>query len=145
MRSNFQVTGSVLVLSALSMSAALDYRADKENWQQVVSNDGSWRVHWRLAIDSKEVELPLPRKRFAIELRLESLRNPADTVRGVLVDAQMPEHSHGMNVAPTITVESGSLARAEGMLFHMNGRWEVDVDIDDGTTVERAQWNIGMY
>lgn len=116
-----------------------------EHWKEVTSNDGSWRVHWRVIAESQPAEVPLPRKRFTVELRLESLRTPAETPKAVLVDAQMPEHGHGMNVLPTVSLAEGGAVRADGMLFHMNGRWEVDVDIDDGTTVERAQWNIGMY
>lgn len=118
-------------------------------WKEVVSNDGSWVVRWRLIVDGKPAELPLPRKRFTLELQIESKRDPEETPRALLVDAQMPEHGHGMNVQPTTTLDalSDGAARgsAEGMLFHMTGRWEVDVDIDDGTTSERAQWNIGMH
>jgi hypothetical protein len=50
-----------------------------------------------------------------------------------------------MNVQPVFESAANGHARADGMLFHMSGRWEVDVDIDDGETVERAQWDIGMF
>ncbi len=113
-------------------------------WQEVLSNDGSWKVKWRVVIGARPAELPVVRRRFSLELHIESTRDPKQIVTAVLVDAQMPEHAHGMNVAPTILLEPGG-AVAEGMLFHMSGRWEVDVDIDDGVTVERAQWNILMY
>ncbi len=144
--------GSFVRFAALVMLSvcSLGLRAPHANptaqsWNEVLSNDGSWRVRWRLLMDHREVELPTPRRRFTIELKLESLRSPAETPRAVTVDAQMPEHGHGMNVAPLVTVERGGAVSADGMLFHMTGRWEVDVDIDDGNTVERAQWNIGMY
>lgn len=114
-------------------------------WRGVISNDGSWRVEWRLIMDGKPVELPAPRRRFTIELRIKSTLSPEADVRSVTVDAQMPEHHHGMNVAPVISLERDGTAKSEGMLFHMIGKWEVDVDIDDGFTVERAQWDIGMY
>ena len=126
---------------ASSMSTADDPAA----WREVISNDGSWRVEWRLLMDGKPVALPLPRKRFTIELRIKSTQNPEADVQSVIVDAQMPDHRHGMNVASTISLEREGLAKSEGMLFHMTGRWEVDVEIDDGFTVERAQWDIGMY
>ncbi len=125
-------------------SLALQRVDAKPPWKEVTSNDGSWRVKWRLLVDQREVELPVPRRRFTIELKLESTCTPPQTPRLIVVDAQMPEHGHGMNVAPTILLDEQG-GRADGMLFHMTGRWEVDVDIDDGCTVERAQWNIGMY
>ena len=117
----------------------------KNAWQETLSNDGSWRVKWRVLVDGRESELPIVRRRFTIELNIESTRNPKELPKSVMVDAQMPDHGHGMNVAPTIVLEKSGECRAEGMLFHMSGRWEVDVDIDDGITVERAQWNIPMY
>lgn len=117
----------------------------KNAWQETLSNDGSWRVQWRVLVDGKESELPIVRRRFTIELNIESTQNPKELPKSVMVDAQMPDHGHGMNVAPTIVLEKPRECRAEGMLFHMSGRWEVDVDIDDGITVERAQWNIPMY
>ena len=102
-------------------------------------------MQWRVLVDGKESELPIVRRRFTIELIIESTRNPTELPKSVMVDAQMPDHGHGMNVAPTMVLEKSRECRAEGMLFHMSGRWEVDVDIDDGITVERAQWNIPMY
>jgi hypothetical protein len=114
-------------------------------WRTADSNDGSWSVEWRIVENGKEVELPTARRRFAIELRITSLRAGGASVRAVTVDAQMPEHHHGMNVQPVFESAANGHARADGMLFHMSGRWEVDVDIDDGETVERAQWDIGMF
>jgi len=133
------------VLAAAIMAAPSAPTQKAEEWGSVISNDGSWRVQWRVMMGAKQLSLPEVRKRFTIELRIESLLEPKRPVRAVLVDAQMPDHVHGMNVAPTILMLEGGGAASEGMLFHMSGRWEVDVDIDDGETIERAQWDIGMY
>ena len=52
----------------------------------------------------------------------------------VRIDAQMPEHRHGMNYEPSLrTVESGR-ARADGLLFHMPGRWQFSFEIKDGVS-----------
>ena len=134
------------LLGAMMMQGSNAKTAPAKNaWQETLGNDGSWRVQWRVLVDGKESELPIVRRRFTIELNIESTRHPKELPKSVMVDAQMPEHAHGMNVAPTIILEKSGMCRAEGMLFHMSGRWEVDVDIDDGTTIERAQWNILMY
>lgn len=41
------------------------------------------------------------------------------------VDAHMPEHRHGMNYRPTLQPLGGGRWRAEGLLWHMPGRWEL--------------------
>lgn len=56
----------------------------------------------------------------------------------VVVDADMPSHGHGMNTKPETIHEGGARYRANGMLFHMAGDWSIMVEIDAGTTKERA-------
>jgi cytochrome c peroxidase len=41
----------------------------------------------------------------------------------VKVDAQMPEHRHGMNYAPEVKALGPGRWRAEGLMFHMPGKW----------------------
>lgn len=63
-------------------------------------------------------------RHFAIELQL----CPADsTLRRV--DATMPEHRHGMNYQPSLQALGGGRWRAEGLMFHMAGRWELRLDL----------------
>ena len=58
--------------------------------------------------------------------------------RTVRVDATMPEHRHGMNYRPVVTTQPAggfALYRAEGLMFHMPGRWDLTFDVDaDGRT-----------
>lgn len=51
------------------------------------------------------------------------------------VDAEMPEHGHGMNVQPEAISVSDGRFEAEGMLFHMTGYWEIIVYVngDEGS------------
>ena len=53
---------------------------------------------------------------------------PADA-RLTRVDATMPEHRHGMNYRPTIQALGPGRWRAEGLLWHMSGRWELRLDV----------------
>jgi len=55
----------------------------------------------------------------------------------VRVDASMPEHRHGMNYRPVVTPKPAALYRAEGLLFHMPGRWDLTFDVDASGRVER--------
>ena len=57
----------------------------------------------------------------------------------VRVDAQMPDHRHGMNYRPTITPAGDGRYRADGMLFHMRGRWVIEFELGDGTAADRLQ------
>jgi hypothetical protein len=48
------------------------------------------------------------------------------------VDAEMPAHRHGMNYRPTLVALGGGRWRADGLMFHMPGRWDVTLDIAGG-------------
>ena len=55
----------------------------------------------------------------------------------VAVDAQMPEHKHGMNYGPTIVSLGEGRYRVVGMVFLMPGRWELAIDVRAGEESER--------
>ena len=60
----------------------------------------------------------------------------------VAVDANMPEHRHGMNYRATIVGQGDGRFRAEGLLFHMPGRWEISFDVGTGDESERLTHDI---
>ena len=78
-------------------------------------------------------------KHFALELAVcpkEGTQGP----ESVRVDAHMPEHRHGMNYKAHVAHVGGGRYRAEGLMFHMPGRWEFVVDVrSDGKTDRLAQ------
>lgn len=47
----------------------------------------------------------------------------------IQVDADMPAHRHGMNYRATVSMVSAGVYRAEGLMFHMPGRWRVIFDL----------------
>jgi YtkA-like len=55
----------------------------------------------------------------------------------VRVDAHMPEHKHGMNYKPSVTALGNGLYRAEGLMFHMPGRWELVFELRGAGTPQR--------
>ncbi len=55
----------------------------------------------------------------------------------VRIDATMPEHRHGMNYQPSVTRRGPHQLRAEGLLFHMPGRWDFSFDVQGTGTRER--------
>ena len=56
----------------------------------------------------------------------------------VRVDAWMPEHRHGMNYRPTVAALGEGRYRAEGLMLHMAGRWELVFEVRSGGSVERV-------
>jgi cytochrome c peroxidase len=46
------------------------------------------------------------------------------------VDAQMPEHRHGMNYRPAVQRVAAGQWRVEGLMFHMPGRWQLQFELD---------------
>ncbi len=47
----------------------------------------------------------------------------------IKVDAHMPEHRHGMNYAPEVKPVGPGRWRAQGLMFHMPGKWEFVFEI----------------
>jgi hypothetical protein len=56
----------------------------------------------------------------------------------------MPQHGHGMNVAPTVKRTGEGTFRVDGMLFHMPGYWELYFDLGSAGTLERTQGSVTL-
>ena len=80
---------------------------------------GPLQAVWRAEPDPIVVGRP-----FALLLTL----CPAEAVLQ-RVDASMPEHRHGMNYRPSLKALGEGRWRAEGLLWHMSGRWELQLDV----------------
>ncbi len=77
---------------------------------------------------------------FALVVNVCTRRGGAAELRAV--DASMPEHRHGMNYRATIAAKGEGRFRAEGLLFHMPGRWEINFDVAAGAESERLTHDI---
>ncbi len=65
---------------------------------------------------------------FTLELAVCASQGQA-AVEAVAIDAVMPEHRHGMNYRATVAPLGEGRYRAEGLLFHMPGRWRLSVEL----------------
>ncbi len=63
---------------------------------------------------------------------------------GLVVDAYMPEHRHGMNYRPRVSRAADGVYVAEGLLFHMPGQWQLRFDVDRGGRTERLSTDIEL-
>ena len=73
---------------------------------------------------------------FVVEIAL-CAKDGAAAPESVRVDAHMPEHRHGMNYKTKVTSSGAGKYRAEGLMFHMPGRWEYIFEVRVGGATER--------
>lgn len=69
---------------------------------------------------------------------------PAGAARGLLVDAYMPVHRHGMNYRPRVSRKGDGMYMAEGLLFHMPGQWQLRFDVERAGRTERLLADIEL-
>ena len=75
-------------------------------------------------------------KHFALDLAA-CPKDGKSVIKTLKVDAHMPEHRHGMNYAPSLKPLGPGRWRAEGLMFHMPGRWEFVFELDAAGKTDR--------
>ena len=124
-----QVLCAVILSGATSATIACKPELAGSN--SVLSESGKYVLAYRT-----QPEKIVIGKHFTIELAVCAKDGTAmpDSVR---VDARMPEHRHGMNYKTTVTATGAGRYRAEGLMFHMPGRWEYLFDVRAVDATER--------
>ncbi len=124
-----------------SAAGAADTRAqfaaatqDADGWWRGRSTDGAWDVAWKF-----DGGTPPLRDPFGMDVRVTAVKGGAPFEGTLRADAAMPQHGHGMNVAPTMKQVAPGTYRVDGMLFHMPGYWELYFDLAREGVMERAQ------
>ena len=114
--------GGPALAAALALLLATDQAAacDRpQGWTGGASLVGElWTAWWR----TEPAPIPVA-AHFAIRFHL-----CGPPVGRVEVRGWMPDHRHGMNYRPAVTL-NGLSGRAEGLLFHMPGRWQLILDV----------------
>jgi hypothetical protein len=75
-------------------------------------------------------------RHFAVEA-VVCPRDAAQPATGLRIDATMPAHRHGMNYRAAVTVRGDGRFLAEGLMFHMPGRWQLVFDVETAAGVDR--------
>lgn len=136
-------TIGVLMLVASSLAPAAPCGADLRG--AVVAESANYLVAFRT--QSPRIAVG---KHFSIEFET-CAKGDAAAPAGVAVDAFMPEHGHGMNylavVKPLAAAKSAgppttARYRADGLMFHMPGRWDLYFDVRSAGRTERATRSI---
>lgn len=71
---------------------------------------------------------------------LDAERNPTSP-EDVIVDAEMPAHGHGMGQTP-VTSNTENLYTATGMLFAMEGDWDIHIYVTQEGSVDQSTFSI---
>lgn len=90
-----------------------------------MTDGGSFMV----AYSTMPGEVPL-NEDFMVMVQLTDMEGNNVQATTVDVDANMPDHGHGMNVDPMIMDMGDGMWHADGMRFHMEGYWELEVVVD---------------
>ncbi len=80
---------------------------------------------------------------FVVEARV-CAKGAGAALTALRVDADMPEHRHGMNYRAKVSPQGDGRYVAEGLLFHMPGRWRLLFDVDGGGRSERLAADITL-
>jgi len=85
-----------------------------------------------MAVTWKSVPSPVPVGQY-FRLALVACTSAQQPFAGTIaIDANMPLHRHGMNYRASVRSQGDGRYLAEGLLFHMPGRWQITIDTDDG-------------
>lgn len=157
MRHSTHVLSACLMFNCLWLGACNDKETDPQGQSTTgqTSRDEAQRSPTLKAIANAQgfqLELitsphPIPlNKDFSLRFRLlDASGQPLDdSLEHIALDADMPEHGHGMKVAPVLSQDNGWI-KATPLLFHMPGIWEIYVDHTQGHVTERAQLSFRVF
>src|SRR5919198_1855762 len=127
---------------AFRLAAAVALSAASSAWACTPAIDGTQLESERYVVAYKSEPIEVA-KHFALDIAAcAKAGNPPP--EALKVDAQMPEHRRGMNYAPKVkTLEPGHW-RAEGLMLHMPGRWELVFELRAAGQTDRVSRSIEL-
>ena len=120
--------GAVALLAATLAGAGAIACELPPGGQEIASRDGSIALSYRPDPTGLAIDRP-----FSLIVHV-CADAPVD---GVTVDAQIPEHRHGMNYKPGVAPTAPNAWRADGLLLHMPGKWEFAFGVRTAGKTER--------
>ena len=108
-------------------------------WSASVETErGTYRIAWR------PLGSEVPKNEY-FELEVEVTKQGELFRDGrLVVDAQMPDHGHGMNVSPRAFMKKDGRWRVKGMVLHMGGRWVLELGVLTVGAAEKAYFEIQL-
>ncbi|MEX0738901.1 MAG: FixH family protein [Pseudohongiella sp.] len=78
-------------------------------------------------------------------IRVQDSQGDPVTDARISVDGGMPAHNHGLATSPQVTENLGEgRYRLEGVRFHMNGEWELRLQIESADVPYRAIFTLTL-
>ena len=117
---------------------------DDAGFEFVTSPGGAFTAGWRAAGTAGNV-VPV-NELFAIEVRLFEGRGREKPLCGakIAASAWMPEHMHGMHRQPQAEETAPGRYLVRGMLLHMEGAWQLFLDVIAGPVSERVEFDLTL-
>ena len=118
------------VVAVLALATALQARADDDCGAALAKTAEPWIAAAdgaRIAFVTRPSPLPVG-QHFDLDF-VVCAASAVRTDATIQVDADMPAHRHGMNYRATVSPLRPGVYRAEGLMFHMPGRWRVTFDL----------------
>jgi hypothetical protein len=123
------VRAALLLLLLPTAAAAADCAPDLAGARRIAGEG------YTLVMRPSPAPIPLARH-FALDVAVCPSAGAAAPALA-RVDARMPEHGHGMSYRTTLTAKGEGRWRADGLMFHMPGRWELLFDLRAGDRTGR--------
>jgi YtkA-like protein len=111
--------------------------------QQCAELKGARRIEsdrYVLAYRTKPAKLAVG-QHFVVEMAVCPKSGEA-APEAVRVDGFMPEHNHGMNYKAVVKTGKDGRYLADGMLFHMPGRWDFIFEVRGGGKTDRMTHSV---
>ncbi|MEE2882881.1 MAG: FixH family protein [Planctomycetota bacterium] len=102
-------------------------------WLQMRSADGTYQISLKIP------DKPPLNQEITVEGVVSRSGDPIAAAAEVHFDGGMPQHGHGLAVPVETSRLAASGFRAEGVRFHMSGRWLITLDVREGPHLERAR------
>jgi len=97
-------------------------------------------ANYEVAYRTQPAKIPVG-KHFTIDAIACGKGGVADP-SALAIDAFMPDHGHSMNYKASVKKIANGQFHAEGLMFHMPGRWELYFDVPTEGKTERLVHNI---
>jgi hypothetical protein len=105
-----------------------------------LTRGGSYRVVWVPVPDPIPLNEP-----FELTVVITHVEDGTPVIDATLmVEATMPSHGHGMNRHPRVVDRVEGRYRVAGMLFHMSGLWQIDIDVIRRHVAEGVRFDVDL-
>jgi hypothetical protein len=105
-----------------------------------VTRGGSYTVVWVPVPDPIPLNEP-----FELDVVITHAEDGTPVIDATLmIEATMPAHGHGMNRHPRVIGRVEGRYRVAGMLFHMSGFWQIDIDVIRQHVAEGVRFDVDL-